>query len=79
MSDSDVQFTDNHGRQDQQSDVQEDVEHHIYQGTNQATFGSVQRSKRGRHFQYKVEWNTRTRSDFMKRPVELWEFVCAIQ
>jgi Plavaka transposase len=54
----------------------DDVHNSVYQGTDQATFGCVCRNLIGNRYQYEVEWETRTRSDFMKLPVELLKFVC---
>ena len=62
----------------EESDVKENEKcpDSIYQGTDQATFGSVCRSKVGTRLQYEVEWQTRTRTDFMKLPLDLLKFVC---
>jgi Plavaka transposase len=58
-------------------DMDDKIETSVYQGTDQATFGRVRRILVGnKRYQYEVEWETRTRSDFMKLPVELLKFVC---
>lgn len=62
---------------EEEEGVEDNIETSVYQGTDQATFGCVSRNSVGNNrYQYEVEWETRTRTDFMKLPVELLKFVC---
>jgi hypothetical protein len=57
-------------------DMHHNLQNSVYQGTDQATFGCVRRFKVRKGYQYEVEWETKTRTDFMKLPVELLKFIC---
>lgn len=53
-------------------------DHDVYQGTGQASFGCITRTKVGRRYHYDIDWGkTKTHQDFLHLPGALVEFVCA--